>query len=284
MSLINVVVGFDGSTTSKEALKRAFLLFKGKDANITIIHVIEASLLKTFFSNKSSDTIKQEVMFKIAQVVQELNVFKVQTSIIVSAGNPADKIISRAKRLKAKLIIVGTNSKNNLNDKEFGSVSHKVIQKCQIPFLIVKNRCDKEYEDILAFSDLTNISKEGILFAKSIFTDAKFKLVHAYKQLSNFTLSFYNVTQSKDSLQKDVKSNVENSFDKFSQEVDLDDTELIEACYSVNDILLEVAKKQNSDLIVLGSHGFKNARTFLHGSTSTFLMEKVQNDIFVYIK
>ncbi len=284
MQFKNIIVGFDGTATSKEVLKRTFSLAKDKNTQVAVVHVIETTLLNTFFSNKSSDAVKQEIMLKISQIIQELNTFNVQTSIIVSSGNPAEKIISRAKKIKADLVVVGTNSKNSLYGKEFGSVSHKVIQKCQIPFLIVKNKYDKEYKNILAFSDLTDVSKEGILFVKSLFPNAKYKLVHAYKQISNFTLSFYNAIEAKDSLQKDVKSSEEKSFEEFSEILDFDEKELIEAYYSVNEALFEASKTNDSDLIILGAYRVKKANSIFQGSTSTYLMEKVQSDVLVYLK
>ncbi len=283
MSIKNIVVGIDGSIISNEVLKRAFLLAKDKNANITVVHIIETTLMETFFTNKNSDEVKQELMMKIAQEVQELNQYNANATIIVTEGAASDQIISKAQNLKAELIIIGANGKTDLSNKVFGSTAHKIAQQSNLPLLVVKNRCEKEYSNILAFSDLTPVSEKSIEFAQDFFSQAQFKLVHAYKQLSDFTLTFYNALEAKEKLQDKVKNDIVKKFEEFTKKVNIKESQLIEAYYSFNDVLLEASEKEKNDLIVLGSHGIKNTTSFLHGSTSSYLMENVKSDVLVYV-
>lgn len=283
MSIKNIVVGIDGSIITNEVLKRAFLLAKDINANITVVHIIETTLMETFFTNKNSDEVKQELMMKIAQEVQELNIYKANATIIVTEGVASDQIISKAQNLKAELIIIGANGKTDLSNKVFGSTAHKIAQKSNLPLLIVKNSCEKEYSNILAFSDLTPVSQKSIEFARGFFTQAQFKLVHAYKQLSDFTLTFYNALEAKEKLQNKVKNDIVNKFEDFTKKVNITNAHLIEAYYSFNDVLLKASEEEKNDLIVLGSHGINNTTSFLHGSTSSYLMENVKSDVLVYV-
>lgn len=283
MNIQNIVVGIDGSIISDEVLKRTFLLAKDKSVNITVVHIIETTLMETFFTNKNSDEVKQELMMKIAQEVQKLNKYNANTTIIVTEGVAADQIISKAQDLNAQLIIIGANGKKDLSNKVFGSTAHKIAQKSNLPLLVVKNSCEKEYTNILAFSDLTPVSQKSIEFARDFFNQAEFKLVHAYKQLSDFTLTFYNALEAKEKLQDKVKNDIVKKFEDFTKQVNIENSKLIEAYYSFNDVLLEASNKEKNDLIVLGSHGIKNTTSFLHGSTSSFLMENVQSDVLVYV-
>jgi len=283
MNIKNIIVGIDGSAASNEVLKRAFLLCKDKNTHITAVHVIETTLMETFFTNKSSDEVKHEVRISMADRIKKLNQFNANVSILVTTGKTADEIISKAQELEAELVVIGANSKEDLNNKVFGSIAHKIAQKSNRPLLIVKNRCEKEYENVLAFSDLTHVSEKSILFAKSFFNKAKFTLVHAYKQLSEFTLSFYNALEAKEGLQQKITRETTEKFEAFSKKVGIEDTELIEAYYTFNNILLEAAEAHSNDLVVLGSHGVKDTTAFLQGSTSSFLMEHVQSDVLVYV-
>jgi len=283
MSIKNIVVGIDGSSISNEVLKRAFLIAANKEINITVVHIIETTLMETFFTNKNSDEVKQELMMKIAQDVQKLNQFNANVSIRVTSGKAADQIIEKAHDLKADLIIIGANAKDDLSNKTFGSTAHNIAQKSNLPVLIVKNSCQKAYENVLAFSDLTPVSQKSIEFAKESFENATFKLVHAYKQLSDFTLSFYNAMEAKETLKDKVKNQIQESFEAFNKKVGIENTQLIEAYYNFNDVLLEASNNTENDLIVLGSHGVKDTTAFLQGSTSSFLMEHTQSDVLVYV-
>lgn len=283
MSIKNIIVGIDSSNIASEVLKRAFLISKEKDVHLTVIHVIETTLLETFFTNKNSDEVKQEITIKIAQEVQKLNQFNANVSIEVTLGVASDEIIQKAQALKADLIVIGANSKDDLSDKVFGSTAHKVAQKSNLPLLIVKNSCKKAYENILAFSDLSEVSQKSITFAQAFFKGATFKLVHAYKQLSDFTLTFYNAIEAKETLKEKVKEETLENFEAFNKKVGIQDAKLIEAYYSFNDVLLETAQKQANDLIILGSHGVKDATSFIYGSTSSYLIETVNSDVLIYV-
>ena len=283
MSIKNIIVGIDSSNIASEVLKRAFLVSKEKEVHLTVIHVIETTFMETFFTNKNSDEVKQQITLKIAQEVQKLNQFNANVSVEVTLGVASDEIIQKAQALKADLIIIGANSKEDFSDKIFGSTAHKIAQKSNLPLLIVKNSCKNVYENILAFSDLSEVSQKSIVFAKEFFKGASFKLVHAYKQLSDFTLTFYNALEAKDTLKEKLKEETLEHFDAFKNKVDIQDAKLIEAYYSFNDVLLETAQNQNNDLIILGSHGVKDATSYIYGSTSSFLIETVDSDVLIYV-
>lgn len=283
MSIKNIIVGIDSSHIASEVLKRAFLVSKEKELHITVLHVIETTFMETFFTNKNSEEVKQEIRLKIAQEVQKLNQFNANVSVEVTNGVAWEEIISKAKGINADLIIIGANSKEDLSDKIFGSTAHKVAQKSNLPLLIVKNSCKKAYENILTFSDLSEVSQKSITFAQAFFKGATFKLVHAYKQLSDFTLTFYNALEDKEVLKEKVKEEALEAFEAFNKKVGIQDAKLIEAYYSFNDVLLETAQSQKNDLIILGSHGVKDATSYIYGSTSSFLIETVDSDVLIYV-
>jgi len=52
---------------------------------------------------------------------------------------------------------------------------------------------------------------------------------------------------------------------------------------SVSEVLLETAKKDESDLVLLGAHGVRISDSVLFGSTTSFLMKAAPSDVLVYV-
>lgn len=278
----NIVVGIDISKMSNEVLKRAILISENKNAHLIVVHTIDSKWFEGFLSNKV-DTMKITTTKKIEEEIEKLNLNNVKISLIITTGAPAEEIVEKAEEFEAELIIIGANAKDDLNNSLFGSTAHKIAQKSHLPLLIVKNACVKEYQNILAFSDLTATSEKSINFAKDFFENSKFKLICAYNQPSDFMLTFYNEIEQKDAIKEDIKKKMEDEFSEFKQKVVIDNGSLIESYYNFNDVLLEASKKEQNDLVVLGSHGVKTANTLIFGSTSSYLMEAVGSDILIYV-
>ena len=59
--------------------------------------------------------------------------------------------------------------------------------------------------------------------------------------------------------------------------------ELIDYTASVNEDLLDYIKKDDADLLVLGSKGVGNLNSFVFGSTASYLVQRSPIDVLVYV-
>jgi nucleotide-binding universal stress UspA family protein len=57
---------------------------------------------------------------------------------VVAGGDAADTILSRARREKADVIVMGSRGHGAIKELVLGSVSHKVTQHAKLPCLIVR--------------------------------------------------------------------------------------------------------------------------------------------------
>ncbi|MGB6327770.1 MAG: universal stress protein [Halarcobacter sp.] len=279
----NIVVGIDLSKSSLEVLKRAFQLAKLKDAKLTIVHAIDKGLFDMYFSEFNNDELIEKAKKEIEVKIDKLQEINVEYSMLVKIITPVNLIVETVKEIKTDLIVIGVNSVDDFNTKIFGSTSIKTIQNTKLPVLIVKNNCLDEYKNILAFTDLSEVSVKSIKFTQDFFVNSKIKVIHAYKQLNDFVLTFYNSIEAKKKIQKNIVEKAEKQFDEFKEENKIVDGELIEIYHGVSAVLLNKANEENKDLVVLGSNGVNNAGSFLYGSTALYMIENVKNDILVYV-
>ena len=279
----NILVGIDFSKSSIEVLKRAFNLVKLTGAKLTIVHAIDKGLFDKYFSSSNNEKLITKAKENIEKIITNLQEKNIEYSIVVQISTPTSLIIDMAKEINPSLIVVGVNSIDNFKTKVFGSTSVKIIQNTKLPVLIVKNNCEKDYKDILAFTDLSPISLKSINFTKEFFENSNLKVIHAYKQVNDFTLTFHDSLEHKKEIQEDITKKAKERFEEFKKVNKITNSELIEVYNGISEVLLSKTEEENKDLVVLGSNGVNNADSFLYGSIALFMMENVKNDILIYV-
>jgi len=230
----NVVVAIDTSIMANEVLKRAFD-FANKDIVLHIVHCIDIPWINKL---KEKKDIVLQTKRKLKESIKKLNKENKPFKLIVKKGTPSTVIVKEAKKLDAKLIIIGAYSKENLKTKILGSNAHNIAQKSNLPVLIVKNMFVEKYSSAIAFTDLSKVSKKSIRFTQKFFKDLDIKLVHVSKKISDFTLDFYKINDQTDFLIKEAKKQKEKEIDKFKKDICINDIEVLEESGSYNEALL----------------------------------------------
>jgi len=164
---------------AEEALIRAISIAKEKDAQLIVMHVIEPYFIESPFVRAiDKNEIKQKIIKQIEQLNNEADLKYI---LFVESGSAASAISLKAQKTKADLLVIGTHGKDDIKSNYFGSTTLKIIQNTHIPVLIVKNETKNIYEKMLAPTNLSNYSKESILFANALFKTAVQKYLYAFE-------------------------------------------------------------------------------------------------------
>ncbi len=279
--LNNIIAAIDTSVMADEVLKRAIFLAKKENAQITVFHSIDIPLFDKPFGNVDDE---EKIRNKLVEKMDALNSeAKVDYFVTVTRGKPSDEIVYEANRLQSDLIIIGAHGRQSIKDTFFGSTAHNVTQKSHLPVLIVKTPAAHDYKNILALTDLSEASKRSIRFAQELFEHATINVSYAYQQMSDLSVDFYNLESERELYREQLRAQVEQDVEAFQKSISLDNTEVIEGFDPVSEMLLETAKQQQCDLVLLGAHGIKISDTVLYGSTASFLMKAVPSDVLVYV-
>ncbi|QOY53177.1 universal stress protein [Candidatus Sulfurimonas baltica] len=278
----NILVAIDKSNMSQEALKRAISIAKEKDAQLYIIHIIESSFLApVFVSSIDEDTLRSSITQQIETLNEEA---KVDFILFIESGTPASLIGYKAKKIKADLLVVGINDKTDIRNEHFGSTALKLIQKTNIPVLIVKNEVVGNYNKMIFPTNLSDYSKESILLANTLFSKTSKKYISACESLYELeTLEERISVQEKKSYKIELFKSAKIKLDEFLGDVEDGEIELIACDTSANEDLLENIEKDDSDLLVLGSKGVNNLNSFIFGSTATYLLQRSSIDTLIYV-
>lgn len=282
-SFNNIVVGLDISNNAKEVLSRAFLVAKRNNSKVAIVHAVDVGFFGSFISDEKINKLKESAIKGIEKKLYGVDTQDIEYSITVEKADPSDFVMKIAKDIDAYLIVMGANEKKGFTTTILGSTAHKIAQNSNLPILIVKNNSKVAYKNIVAFTDLSEISLKSLTFSKELFHQEDIKCVYAYKVMSEIALRYYNQFEYKDEIELAIQTQEKLRFDEFIEQNSISNAEIIKDSVGIASAITDFVNKNNNDLVVLGSKGVNSAGSFLYGSTTSSLMQSLKSDVLVYI-
>jgi len=132
----SILVGYDGSESSKKALEKAVTLLKEND-ELIVISVVPSPDDKEFTiidSDLSAANAQSQVNSAIAGLKEKgINIIG-----IVREGDIADEILKIGKEMKCDLIVIGHKGVSKIGKFMLGSVAEKVVRYASRPVLVVR--------------------------------------------------------------------------------------------------------------------------------------------------
>jgi len=149
--------------------------------------------------------------------------------------------------------------------------------------IIVRNAFEGAYENIVSFTDLSEISYTSLSYAQDLFNQKDIKVVYAYKQMSEIALQYYNKVDNKEKIYASIQEKAILDVENFEKKYNINNIKSIETQSGVSSALLHFVDTNKNDLVVMGSKGVNNSSAFLYGSVTSYLMENIKSDILIYV-
>ncbi|MCK4829722.1 universal stress protein [bacterium] len=132
-----ILIGFDGSEGSEQALNRAMMLID-EYGELILLAVVPIPSDKTFVDEEVYKKLKKKAKNLIADVISDIGSHEFTITGVVEAGDAAAKIIDAANKLKVDLIVLGSKGTSELGRYLLGSVANKVVQYAHKPVMLVR--------------------------------------------------------------------------------------------------------------------------------------------------
>ena len=132
-----ILVGFDGSEGSEQALNRAMMLLD-EYGELILLAVVPSPADKSFVDASAYDKIRIKAENLINQAVLDLGDQCFSIKGMIEQGDAAAKIIDVANRLNVDLIVLGSKGQSELGQYLIGSVANKVVQYAAKPVMVVR--------------------------------------------------------------------------------------------------------------------------------------------------
>ena len=132
-----ILVGFDGSEGSENALNKALMLLD-ENGELILLAVVPVPSDKNLLDQKTHKLMKKKARNIIDSVIQDLGSHEYELTGIVEEGDVAAKIIDVASTLDCDLIVLGSKGTSELGIYPIGSVANKVVQYAHKPVMVVR--------------------------------------------------------------------------------------------------------------------------------------------------
>lgn len=134
----------DFSDVSKKALDYILTLKNVGAEVVVIIHVIDQRSIRVIdnLAIMNSSELEREMMSSATESLEKVekkledNGFAVKS--LLRIGHPVIEILDTEKDEDVSIIVIGSHGKSNLEEMFLGSVSEKVIRRCEKPVFVIK--------------------------------------------------------------------------------------------------------------------------------------------------
>lgn len=270
----NIVVGYDESESSKAALKESSLWIKKHGGKLFLVHAV-------FFDEEEFAVLpsQMEKRFEAGTHVCRLAKTSLQSEFglngsvesYVCQGEPPAVLIETAQGKKADLIALGTYGRKGLKRLLMGSVTAQVILNAPCDVLVVKRPCSActgNYTSILVPFDGSEQSKKALGRAAELAKQdgsrvAVLYVIPRYEEMVEFFRT--------DAIQKSLYHEAEKVIAearKIAEEKNVPIATEIRDGHAADEIVA-AAGKQEADLIMMGTHGWRGVSKAIMGSTTT---------------
>ena len=263
MKVKKIIVPIDFSEHSEFALEAASILAKKHGSEILALHMLE---LSDSVLLKADDVQNEKALFylklaekKFAEFLNKSYLNGVQVTPMVKHYKVFSEVSEVAESHNADLIVMGYHGTSGLSELFVGSNTEKVVRNSNIPVLVIKKKPDTLRFENVVFA--CNFSKESQVAYKKVAglfdgEGSKVYYLHVNVPNDNFRSTTEIEAQVKEFLLA-ADGNV-NNYDKVNFVAD----------YTVENGVVNFAKKVDADLIVVSTHGRTGIAHFFEGSIS----------------
>jgi len=295
MKLKNILFPTDFSRCADQALTHAVYLAEKYQAALHLLHVV--TLFKDQPGVLSDELVETEEMVRKLEEKAEIELNTVanthgndEMEIIVKqkrAISVAPAILEYSSKNRIDLIVMGTHGRRGIEHLLLGSAAEEVVRLADCPVFTIRESKEikpiKLFERILVPIDFSDHSKKALAYAKEIADsyDANLQLLHVIEDTIHPAYSLSGKSSIFD-LVPGIEEDSRRKMEEMVLEAGMakEKTEqIVIGGQAANDII-EFAKDNTSDLVVIATHGLSGIEHLLLGSVTEKVVRMAPCPVF----
>jgi nucleotide-binding universal stress UspA family protein len=286
----SLLIPVDLSPVSDRVLGRVALLPLAEGARLTLLHSVPQNLQRR--AQRRAERDARRALDGEAKSLARTLPKSVAIEHVVMVGAPAAEIAKCASSAKAELIVMGRGGSRAFRDVFLGSTAERVIRKGQLPVLVVRLPPRTPYRRPALALDLDQAAHEALALLLRVIPPPRPRaaVIHAYdapfQGLIYPSLSIDEAEEYRDQFRQKATRELAKILG----------TGLAQAGASPNDtppwkilvrygaprtIIDKTVKKAETDLLVLGTHGYSGVTHAFLGTVAGDVLRGVTCDVLV---
>lgn len=135
---MKIMVCYDGSDRSRNALEKALELFKDQKPDIIILLVAEEPLDASVENEEVFEEWQKECHDLLNEVAKDVTQLGLEVDAILATGDPRTMIMEAIANKAPDLVVMAKRGKGGVKNALMGSVSTYVLRQAHCPVLVVK--------------------------------------------------------------------------------------------------------------------------------------------------
>lgn len=286
----SLLVAVDLSPISDRVLGRVALLPLDDRAHVTLLHVVPSDL-PVVAQDRAVRDAKKSLAVEARQLAKALPK-SVTIESVVRVGSSATEIAACASSAKAELIVMGRGGSRALRDVFLGSTAERVIRRGQLPVLAVRLAPRTTYSRPAVAVSLDQAAIGALVGVLRLVGPPRPRVlvVHAfdtpYRGLVYPSLSEEDADEWSSELQRKATLRLTKLFATSLargnvRPVDAPSWRTHVQCGSTRTVIEKAIKKADSDLLVLGTHGYSGVAHVLLGTVAGDVLREVACDVLI---
>jgi nucleotide-binding universal stress UspA family protein len=148
--LTHILVPVDFSKASQKAMHYGVLLGVKFGAKLTAAHIVPSSETLNYAFPVDTNELEKDVLAKarerLPEEIPEAYRERLNTQLIVKAGDIEDELLEIINDGKVDLVIMGTRGRRNLGRFLLGSTTESLLRRVPVPILTVSNGATRKTE------------------------------------------------------------------------------------------------------------------------------------------
>lgn len=262
-----ILVAFDGSESSKNALLQAFRLANAEECWITVVAVIPPyeGEMELVGVKDIRAALRKPCDDALAEAERIAKTEKMLIKTVCEEGEIYERVVDLADSENCDVIVMGRRGMSRLKRALVGSVTARVIGHTKKDVLVVPGETAIEWKNILLATDGSKYS--GIAADKAIDFAKSYGGILKVISVVDVPAEFYAESpKAVEDLTEKAKTFVAK-VKKKAEANDIDTTTYIGEG-EADEVITDLAMKENVNAIVIGSHGRTGLKRLLMGSVA----------------
>lgn len=284
-----ILVATDFSKPAKLVISYAFKLALLLNLRLIVLHVVEAPPEFEQWSptaHRSLRSLKTKALLELGRIVRLANEYGLIADYKLLVGIPGDSILEVAHSSHVAFIVMGTHEKTGWDRLQLGSVAENTLRRAPCPVLTVRASTATH---ILANPYRLNLSRFLVATNFSAASKAALRTTVVLAKRLNARVVLLHAAEPSGALQSEPlriddlsRKRYAQQFEKIMSAFRADDviTDKVVITGNPVQVILDQAKHQKADLIILGTQGRRGMKRLMLGSIAEAVIRKALCPVF----